>query len=635
MKRGLLFTILIVSLLLSSFAWGNPWYVDPNGDDSILPIENDENNPWQTIKRALDYCSSGDTIELLDGSYVEAVWDTSYSGAGDWKDNVGGDWKLQISVDKSSVTLRKYSGNSSKPSIIGYDNSENLNYIMRIDNSTVKLQNIIFDGYNTATSDSVDVNDAIFITPDADNTEVTNCEFKSFGNEWATDGFYAIVAGGWPDESNTLNGIKINDNTFSGNPFKGQHAHEIYLNYTTNSEIKSNVITNITGAGHPIKFRAGCLSDTLDTNTINGAHFCFIGDYPEGDESDSSEIVVINNTLNDTNTVIDTLTYVGPFRSSNSSSFISEFSGNTVVEGGTRLWEVKSITTDGSKLYKCYRNTHSTSAVEIHLTEFGNHNGPIFRRIPLNDKPLAYKAGGFNCDGSMAYIGNDIFVSTNDGTNIRVYKVNSSTSAIDSTYFTGSMSDYEITAMCPYPNDTRYFITALKKKFSGVWSTKIYKSSVDSLDSYLMYDELTSNVTSVTALGVSGSTLVFGTDKNGTYNIYSGTIPTSGPISPTERENPSYKVTGLTYYSSTLMTAIQEGTTTKIYSGTTSDPIGTLRETYTNTNLISFESDSEFIFMVKDNTSDADEKRTVYFTDSTTDMDQDTIYHSKWYTVQK
>jgi len=35
--------------------------------------------------------------------------------------------------------------------------------------------------------------------------------------------------------------------------------------------------------------------------------------------------------------------------------------------------------------------------------------------------------------------------------------------------------------------------------------------------------------------------------------------------------------------------------------------------------------------MVKDKTGDDDEERTVYFTDTPTNMDDDIIYHSKWY----
>jgi len=626
-----LIIVMAFSIISVTTVCANPWYVDPDdGDDSWLPPENDPDHPWETIKRALDHCSSNDTIELMDGDFVEAVWDTTWGGSNAWDIT---ERTIQISVDKSNVTLRKYSGNQSKPTIISYDDDYDLNYVMRIDQTYVKVQNIIFDGYNAATSDSVETNDVIYITPDADNTEITNCEFINFGNEWEADGFYAIIAGGWHSETNTLNSIKVNDNEFPGNPFEGSHAHEIYLNYTTNSEIKRNDITN-TGVGHPIKFRAGCLNITFESNTVRGAHYCFIGDYPNPGESNSSGIKVTDSSFIDPNSVINTGTYIGPFRNLYSSSFISEFSGNTVVEGGDRNWKVRSITTDGLKLFMCYRNTHATSAVQIHLVEFGEHNGPVFKRIV---DVLSNKASGYDCDGNMSYIGNDIFVSTNDGSNIRVYKVNSSTGAIDSTtYFEEPMSDYEITAMCPY-NGT-YFITALRyyNDANGVWYARIYKST----SSDLLYDDIYSQpdnlVHSVTALGVSGSTLVFVTDEGGgTYKIYSGTIPASGNISTTPRENLSYEVTGLTYLGGTLMTALQDGTSTKIYSGTTSDPVGTLRETYTTTNLIALESDSEFIFMVKDDTGDDDEERTVYFTNSTTNMDDDIIYHSKWYTTNK
>ena len=634
MKRGLLITTLIVSLLLSSFAWGAPWYVDPDdGDDDG---DGSLGVPYQTIKRALDDCSSGDTIELMDGNFVEAARDTSFSGSGAWDNNVT--WRLQIAVNKSNVTIRQYSGT---PSIIGYDSEDDLNYIMRIDNTTVKVQNIKFDGYNVAASDTVEVNDAIYITPDADSTEVTNCDFTHFGNDRGLPGqylFYAIIAAGKEDTSGPVNhttNLVINDNNFYSNLFESQGAHEIYMSETTDSEIKRNDITN-NGAGHPIKFRDDCTDITFDSNIIRGAHFCFVGDYPNSGESNSSSITITNNSFIDPNSVIDTATYFGPFRNPDASAFISVYNGNSVVKGGDREWEVRSVTTDGSKLFMCYRNTHSTSAVEIHLIEFGQHNGPIFDRIPLNDKPMAYKASGYDCDGSMSYIGNEIFGSTDDDTNIRVYKVNSSTAAIDSTYFTDTLSDIEVTAMCPYPDDERYFITAVKEKFMGVWESRIYKSSADSLKSYLIYFEDADDISEITAVGVTGSTLIFGTDEgSGVYKIYSGSIPTSGYISKSQRDSLDCEVTGLTYLSSTLMTAVKDGSDTKIYSGTTTNPTDTLENTYTNTDLISLESDSEFIFMVKDDSGVADEKRTVFFTNSTTDCEQDTLYHSKWYTSRE
>ena len=82
MKRRFLFILLIVSLSLSSFAWGASWYVDPDtGDDEG---DGSLGSPFLTIKRALDACSNGGTIKLFDGSYVEAARDTSYSGDDPW-----------------------------------------------------------------------------------------------------------------------------------------------------------------------------------------------------------------------------------------------------------------------------------------------------------------------------------------------------------------------------------------------------------------------------------------------------------------------------------------------------------------------------------------------------------------------
>ena len=91
----------------------------------------------------------------------------------------------------------------------------------------------------------------------------------------------------------------------------------------------------------------------------------------------------------------------------------------------------------------------------------------IFKRII---DPLSY---WYECDGNMSYVGNNVIVSTKNGSNIRVYKFNTSTSALDS-LLNSTTSSYEITAMCPY-NGT-YFITALNELEPGGWHTKIYKS---------------------------------------------------------------------------------------------------------------------------------------------------------------
>jgi hypothetical protein len=136
-------------------------------------------------------------------------------------------------------------------------------------------------------------------------------------------------------------------------------------------------------------------------------------------------------------------------------------------------------------------------------------------------------------------------------------------------------------------------------------------------------------------MATSGNTLVFSACKSGNSKIYYGTVPLSGYISSTLSDSLSYIVTGLAYKSSSLITGIQYGSDTRIYSGSPSDPIsaiGSYVESFSNTNLISLAADSEFIFMSKNATGDADEKRTVYFTDTTSNIDKGIIYHSKWYT---
>ena len=177
------------------------------------------------------------------------------------------------------------------------------------------------------------------MTPDADYTTITNCDFTNFGYEWYVgDGyyFYSIVGGGWAkNNNNKLSNIKINDNDFYENPFETVGAHEIYLTYTENSEVKINDITNNGEGGYPIKLRDGCTNITFDSNTVQGAYYCFIGDHPETstNDIDSSNIKVTYNTFSDPYSVIDT--YDGPFYSSNDHyPFIYVYKFHKTNDGG-------------------------------------------------------------------------------------------------------------------------------------------------------------------------------------------------------------------------------------------------------------------------------------------------------------
>ena len=627
MKRFIPLLSLIICVVFSSAIWAATWYVDGwNGVDTNSGTS--ANDAFETIRRALNRSSNGDTIRLV-GEFVEAPWDTLW-------DEYGRSWDsstktLQISVDKSNLIIYGVEVSGELPTIYGYSPDDNLDFVMRIDQTGNTVEYIKFDGYyDEVGGGDVSTYNVLYSTPDADYTEISNCEFTNFGYNFGDPGhslFYAIIGGGQPKQSTVdyLENYKINDNTFYDNEFEGWGSHEIYVNATKNSEIKRNLITN-NGYGDPIKFRDRCSNITVDNNTVYGALHCFVSDYPDTTiEGNSSGIIVTNNTFTDPNSVIDD-GYKGPCFTPRYAAFISEYSGNTVVEGGDKEWDVKGITTNGSSLFMAY-NIDSYN----HIVVFREHNGPVFKRII---EPFAS-----NCvyDGNMCHITSatdtTVIVSSIYNNSIRVFKVDVDDST-SSCYDDLLTSTYDITAMCPY-NDT-YFITALRyyNDVNGVWYARIYKSTDSDLLYHKIYEQPETTVYSVTALAVTGNTLVFGAYINSSSSkIYTGTIPSSGTINPLyERESLSYEVTGLTYLSSTLMTAIQYGSYTRIYSGTTSDPVGTLRETYASTNLIALESDSEFIFMVKDNIYDDDEERTIYFTDSTTNMDDEIIYHSKWYT---
>ena len=160
MKRFLLFVAFIVALMVSSYTWGATWYVDGwNGDDSNggTGLEDE----FLTIRRALNHCSNSDSIRIV-GPFAEAYWDTSFGGGDSWDTNGAYDWRLQISVHKSNVTLYGVATEGNLPIIYSYSNSDTTAYTMRIDNTGNKVDNIKFDGYYD--SENVNTHDVIYMS---------------------------------------------------------------------------------------------------------------------------------------------------------------------------------------------------------------------------------------------------------------------------------------------------------------------------------------------------------------------------------------------------------------------------------------------------------------------------------------
>jgi hypothetical protein len=238
MKRLFLLVVFVVPLIMATTIQGATWYVDGwNGLDTNDGTGPDQ-NAFLTIRRALNECSNGDSIHIV-GPFVEAPWDTSYGGGDTWDTNNGDDWRHQISIYKSNITLYGVAVEGNLPVIYGYSPNDSTSYVLRIDNTSNKVDNIKFDGYYDVAEESVYTHDVIYMTPDADYAQIVNCEFTNFGAEWHPNFpddyyFYGIITGGKQGQSNELTNFTINDNEFNNNQFASKGAHELYLNRASN-----------------------------------------------------------------------------------------------------------------------------------------------------------------------------------------------------------------------------------------------------------------------------------------------------------------------------------------------------------------------------------------------------------------
>jgi len=548
------------------------------------------------------------------------------------------------------------------PRIVGYyntmagtDSLENC-YMMIVDTSSVSVKDIKFDGYNFYyhqgyggyyNPDSLSVglphHVTLQISGNGSYATIQDCEFQHMGRSIDNDSdddalkHEAIIGSHPMGTGNTIYGIEILDNMFMNNPFDTSHGHEVYLTKNQNAEISGNTIYS-NGVGTPIRFSYSCDTIDVENNEVYGvARRGFIHDWDGVGDHGSSNVIVKNNEFYGTTSTPYSASvandYEGPATSYSDddviTAFISEWSGNTVPLLGNKQWNIKGIATDGSTLFMTCNDLHSSDDKANYLLEFGEHNGPIFKGCGSFDDY-------YECDGNMVVFNDYVYVSTKYGSNMKVYRYNTTNSTL-STIVSGAVSSLEITAMCPY--DSNSFITAVKEDDTY---SRIYKCNTSTFLNDCIYEIASSTtITEMAVLDTGGTdTIIFSTDDGSSYKIYSASIPGSGDISPTEKDDISYDITGLTFYGTTLVTSIQYGTSTRIYTGSTSEPLpqsgGSFNvdghvDYFSNTNIISLEADSEFIFTVKNKSTDSDEQRIIYFTDTASDLVDDIIFHSKWY----
>jgi len=553
------------------------------------------------------------------GEFVEAPWDTTYNASGNYwdKDEV----TIQISVDKSQVTLTNYS--TYTPVIYGYSPDapdETVDYIMRIDNTSNIVENILFDGYyDDVGGGDVYTHDVVFMTPEADYTEISNCDFTNFGWEWNPNApdeyyFYGIVTGGWADSTNYLENVEISNNDFYSNLFETNGAHELYLTKSSYSTFSGNDITN-NGEGHPLKIREGCHDITIYNNTIYGASNCFFADYPnDSNETDSYNIKVNSNTFNDPYGVIGS-SYEGPFYNPRKYPFISEFWGNTIsyLFADSDTVKTYGVACDADSTYLAVYRLDEDSG-KTSLYKFRKQGGPLKHFIGTRTGCKHY------AQGDMCTTSSRIIVSTfssNATDSCYVYKFHKEWSGGQTsadTVYTGTR--LKVTALAPKNSST--FVTALVE--SG--DAKIYDSTESNLVSSLIWSSAAYD--SVTAVAFVNNQYVFAAFKDlATDSTY--IFSKSGVDVPVIRAAGEYYITAMTAFGDTLISAKKTTTTSQVYRGTYSNPLETKIDDLSSTDhVISLAGSTNYFYLIKD-------RKKLHYSNTDSDADKDVLYYSRWW----
>jgi len=613
-------------IFLSSAVWGASWYIDGwDGDDS-----NDGTNmsteAFATIKRALDRCSNNDTI-VIQGEFLEAPRDTSYGGSS-WDGSV----LAQIFVDKSNITLTKIANPLIEGTIYAYTPDDSLQFVMRIDNTYNTIEDLKFDGYHMDNNyNYAYTHNVLYMTPDADNSEISNCEFTNFGYEWCPVDtlyyFYSIVGGGHQNQANTLDNIDIMYNTFYDNPFESKGAHEIYLTNASGAEVEYNHILN-NGEGHPLKLRDGCSNVEFMYNTVHGARRCFLGDYPNSGEDYSTGTIVKGNTFGDSLSVIDEDVYESPFKTT--ANFITTFEDNTIYEfssADSRYIQGLTYISSATDLYAAHKNSSHTEAFILPNPH-----------APGPDNGYGFSANNYYCQGDMcttsSYV---VFCTQNSAGAQRAYK-----DSIDGDWDNGvNPSNYlsvgqneTVTALASYNSST--FLTAIRD--TGNSEVRIYQSTTDSLTNSLKLNKSFTFADSITAIACNGTDIVFATYKSGTSKIYKGTLGAGLNNATQQDSNISGYVSAMCFARGYLVTAVYDSSQdeSKLYYGTSSDPTDSYTSSYSDIMFIALTGDydtgdNDYLYSLVHDTSSGTNCKKIFFTKDVTDYDDQLYFYSQWF----
>lgn len=654
--------LFMMSLIIVSQSWTATLYVDPmSGDD-------DDNGsvttPFQHIWKAINEASDSDVILLKSGDYYhEGFRKVQFPHDSD----PPAYRNVYINVDKS-VTLQRLNA-SYTPRIVGYyntmaesDSLEN-SYLVHIDDSSVEINYIKFDGYNFfyhsgyngyTNPDSVEtmmpLHNTIAITVDGTNAEVYGCEFKHFGRGLLTSGSsdyvnQAIIGAWCPYNEGPINGVKINNNTFWDNHLDSHFGHEIYLTRRTNAEIKDNTIYS-SGLGTPIKLRNECSNILIENNYVLGASFRgFVNGWKDDGQSYPSGIKLINNVFSDSTGTygadmsVDTVTpFKGPFTpnthvNSIESAFITEFSGNIIGD---------LISYPASQTH--LQDTHYVHGVcvdsdGVYMASAADNTMDFVHYFPQHAGPLSWRKDGYTdfgdyCVGDLCTTEDYIFTAAKNSSNqFTAWRCNKQDGATgDTAVDIAVSSSMPITAMSS-TNLSGRFLTAVR---DGGYA-KIFVSAETDLDAGTVWQS--SAIDSVTAIAHNGSTVTFVGYINGTSTYYQFTLVSAAPYyitAPASCSTCNYYIPAITYLGNDLISA-RGGTS--LYKGTPSNPFTTFLESTDNSNIkvvsmAGYDTGTEeYLYTVLNNNADTTDEinKKLYYNDDDTAPFDDVLFFSHWW----
>jgi len=252
------------------------------------------------------------------------------------------------------------------------------------------------------------------------------------------------------------------------------------------------------------------------------------------------------------------------------------------------------------------------------------------------NSPLPQWVSGSTSDnhkpnGDMCYTPSYVIVSTINGSNNAIYKFAKNDSGVSAVMSSTAMSSRKVTALAPYTGN--YFLSAIKINNGSV---KIFKSTESNAEYFELKNCDAAQASEVTALASNGTEIIFAAKVGSDTKLYSFREFEGNPSDSTLTLRQTWnnaEAIAMSFFGSTLMTAVKSTSTgnTTIYRGPFTNPVYGSESlgAVEILQLAGYSGDADFLFAIKNVSSDGDKK--LYFTDTSSNLLKDTLYYSRWW----